>query len=139
VKFRRYYTTHREQLLDRAAAKRGRPRAEQRATCSECGDALEGRRRVVCSERCASARFSRLNPEAVARKVAAGGSAGASSAPPADQLPTAPLRFRASRGLHNFGQRPAFTAGRLLSGMATPTHPVSILPGVVQSSKALTA
>jgi endogenous inhibitor of DNA gyrase (YacG/DUF329 family) len=70
AKSRRYYVRNREAVLDRAAAKRGRPRAEQRAACSECGDALEGRRRVVCSERCASARFSRLNPEAVARKVA---------------------------------------------------------------------
>jgi CheY-like chemotaxis protein len=31
--------------------------------CSECGVELEGRRRVVCSERCREARFKRLHPE----------------------------------------------------------------------------
>ena len=38
--------------------------------CAECGAELEGRRRVVCSERCREARFKRLHPDAYAKREA---------------------------------------------------------------------
>jgi endogenous inhibitor of DNA gyrase (YacG/DUF329 family) len=63
---RRYYAENREEVLEKAAAKRGRPRPPERGTCSECGKPLEGRSRVVCSRRCTDARYRRLHPEAYA-------------------------------------------------------------------------
>jgi len=65
---RRYYLEHREQVLERAAAKRGRPRQPEQTTCSECGDELTGRQRVVCGPRCRDRRYARLHPEAYAAK-----------------------------------------------------------------------
>ena len=67
---RRYYAANREAVLAKAAAKRGsgvRDRPE--LVCSECGERLEGRQRVVCSRRrCKDARFRRLHPVAYAAK-----------------------------------------------------------------------
>ena len=65
---RRYYREHREEILEKAAAKRGRPRTSALTECSECGGPLEGPRRVVCSSRCRDARFRRLHPDAYAAK-----------------------------------------------------------------------
>jgi len=70
---RRYYRTHREAILDRAAAKRGRPRAEQRSTCSECGEELTGQRRLVCSSRCGDARRRQAKAGGHDRRGAGGG------------------------------------------------------------------
>ena len=36
--------------------------------CTECGKLLEGKARLVCSRRCADARYVRLHPEAFAAK-----------------------------------------------------------------------
>jgi hypothetical protein len=60
---RRYYSDNREAVLARAAAKRALVRPAVR-TCEECGGPLSGRQRVVCSRRCKTARFRRLNPAA---------------------------------------------------------------------------
>jgi hypothetical protein len=54
-----------ERALARYYTKRG-PQPVRH--CSECGAELEGRRRVVCSERCREARFNRLHPEAYAAR-----------------------------------------------------------------------
>lgn len=71
---RAYYAANRETVLEKAAAKRGRPRPAERTTCEECRESLEGQQRVVCSRRCQDARYRRLHPEAYAenerRKVA---------------------------------------------------------------------
>lgn len=68
---RAYYLAHREKVLEKAAERRGR-RPVVEATCSECGEPLEGGKRVVCGERrCKEARFKRLNPEAYAAREAA--------------------------------------------------------------------
>ena len=62
---RAYYAANREQVLEKAAARRGRSRPPERTTCTECGNPLEGQQRVVCSKRrCRDARWRRLNPEA---------------------------------------------------------------------------
>jgi len=65
---RSYCSVNRVAVRARAAARKqpALPRA-----CSECGDILEGRRRVVCSERCREARFRRLHPKAYAEREAA--------------------------------------------------------------------
>jgi hypothetical protein len=65
---RAYYAAHREQVLDRAAARRGVSRPAVRGECSECEAPLEGLQRVVCSRRCKDRRYARLHPEAVAEK-----------------------------------------------------------------------
>lgn len=62
---RRYYAANREAVLARAEAKREASRpARLERKCSERGEPLEGRSRVVCSRRCADARYRRLHPEA---------------------------------------------------------------------------
>jgi endogenous inhibitor of DNA gyrase (YacG/DUF329 family) len=66
---RAYYWQNREAVLDKQAAKRGKIRSEA-SECSECGGPLEGRRRVVCSERCRDARYRRLHPVAYAANEA---------------------------------------------------------------------
>jgi len=66
-KSRAYYVAHRETVLAKAAARR--PPAPAR-TCSECGEPLEGRQRVVCSPRCTERRLRRLHPEAYAAREA---------------------------------------------------------------------
>jgi hypothetical protein len=66
---RQFYARNRERILEKAAARRGPPPLR---FCSECAVELEGRRRVVCSERCREARFKRLHPES----CGAGGSEG---------------------------------------------------------------
>ena len=70
---RDYYARNREAVLARTAAKRG-PRPE--LACSECGDPLQGQSRVVCSRRCAEARYRRLHPEAYAANEARVGANG---------------------------------------------------------------
>jgi hypothetical protein len=57
-----------EKSLSRYYARRGEAPAR---SCSECGDELEGRQRVVCSPRCREARFRRLHPDAYAAREAA--------------------------------------------------------------------
>ena len=64
---RQFYARNRERILEKAAARRGPPPVRY---CSECGSELEGRRRVVCSERCREGRFKRLHPEAYAAREA---------------------------------------------------------------------
>lgn len=63
---RRYYAEHREEVLARSQAKRDAKRGPQPPRfCSECGEPLEGRSRVVClRRRCKERRWRRLNPEA---------------------------------------------------------------------------
>ena len=69
---RRYYREHREKILGKAAAKRGKPRPPERTTCEECGALLEGRQRVSCGKAaCRDRRFNRTNPAAYARREAA--------------------------------------------------------------------
>ena len=65
---RAYYAANRELVLGKAAARRAGQPAERRA-CSECGELLEGRRRLVCSSRCRDRRYARLHPEALAEKL----------------------------------------------------------------------
>jgi hypothetical protein len=66
---RRYYAEHREEILEKAAAKRGQSRPRQLTECSECGDPLAGRQRVICgTARCRERRFKRLHPEAYAER-----------------------------------------------------------------------
>ena len=61
---RDYYRPNREAVLARPAARRAAARGPvEPARCVECGVELEGRRRVVCSERCRERRFKRLHPE----------------------------------------------------------------------------
>jgi hypothetical protein len=64
-KSRDYHAANREAVLARAAARK--PPAPAR-NCSECGDELEGQRRVVCSSKCAERRFRRTNPEGYAAR-----------------------------------------------------------------------
>ena len=68
AKGRAYYWANRERVLAKAAARRGGKPGTRASECSECGGPLEGRRRVVCSRRCADARYRRLHPEAYAAK-----------------------------------------------------------------------
>jgi hypothetical protein len=66
---RRYYAEHREEILEKAAAKRGQSRPPQLTEYSECGDPLTGRRRIICgTARCRERRFRRLHPEAYAER-----------------------------------------------------------------------
>jgi hypothetical protein len=66
---RAYYWANRERVLEKAAARRGRERPVERTTCSECGELLEGRQRIICgASRCRDARFRRLHPEAYAER-----------------------------------------------------------------------
>jgi hypothetical protein len=59
-------------VLEKAAAKRGRPRPKENTTCSECGAELTGMQRITCgSRKCRDARFKRTNPEGYARWEAA--------------------------------------------------------------------
>jgi hypothetical protein len=64
-KSRAYYAANREHVLAKAAAKRP---AREPGLCSECGEQLEGQRRVVCSSKCAERRFRRTNPESYAAR-----------------------------------------------------------------------
>lgn len=68
AKARAYYWANRERVLEKRAAARGRLRPVVLAWCSECGGALEGQQRLVCSRRCKDRRYARLHPEAVAEK-----------------------------------------------------------------------
>jgi hypothetical protein len=70
AKARRYYTENRVAILERAAARRTAAEPAPPRFCSECGVELEGRRRLVCSSRCAEARRKRVNPEAYAANEA---------------------------------------------------------------------
>ena len=66
---RRYYAEHREEILEKAAARRGVTRPPARTTCSECGDEFTGRQRVICGKAsCRDRRFKRTNPEAYAER-----------------------------------------------------------------------
>jgi hypothetical protein len=66
---RAYYQANREVVLAKSAAKRGGSRSPEATSCSECGDPLEGRQRVVCGKRrCVDARYRRLHPEAYAER-----------------------------------------------------------------------
>jgi hypothetical protein len=67
---RAYYWANRTAVLEKAAARRGVVRPPERTTCEECGGALEGRQRIVCSRRCRDRRYARLHPEAYAAKEA---------------------------------------------------------------------
>jgi hypothetical protein len=72
AKSKAYYREHREEILEKAAAKRGRPRPPERTTCEECGKNLHGRQQVSCgSATCRDRRFKRLQPEAYAAREAA--------------------------------------------------------------------
>ena len=62
---RAYYWRNREAVLEKAAAKRGRPRPPELTNCTECGAELTGRQRVICGKAsCRDRRFKRTNPEA---------------------------------------------------------------------------
>jgi hypothetical protein len=61
---RDYYHRNREKVLARQAARREAASPSEPRTCSECDAQLESLQRVVCSRRCAEARFKRTNPEA---------------------------------------------------------------------------
>lgn len=66
---RAYYWRNREAVLEKAAAKRGRSRPPELTNCTECGDPLTGRRRVICGKAsCRDRRFRRTNPEAYAER-----------------------------------------------------------------------
>ena len=66
---RAYYWRNREAVLEKAAAKRGRPRPPELTNCTECGDELEGQQRVICGKAgCRDRRFKRTNPEAYAER-----------------------------------------------------------------------
>jgi hypothetical protein len=66
---RAYYAANRERVLEKAAERRGGTRAPQRTTCTECGESLEGRQRVICGKpSCRDRRFKRTNPEAYAER-----------------------------------------------------------------------
>ena len=66
---RAYYWRNREAVLEKAAAKRGRPRPPELTHCTECGDELKGRQRVICGKAsCRDRRFKRTNPEAYAER-----------------------------------------------------------------------
>lgn len=67
---RAYYRANREMVLEKAAARRGKVRPSEPRSCSECGGALEGRQRVVCSWRCRDRRYARLHPESYAAREA---------------------------------------------------------------------
>jgi hypothetical protein len=69
---RAYYFEHREEILDRAAAKRGGSRRPVETACSECGEPLLPGKFVVCGKsKCRDARFRRTNPEGYAAREAA--------------------------------------------------------------------
>jgi hypothetical protein len=66
---RSYYWRNREAVLEKAAAKRGRRRPPEHTHCTECGDELEGRKRIICGKAsCRDRRFKRLHPEAYAER-----------------------------------------------------------------------
>jgi len=66
---RAYYWRNREAVLEKAAAKRGRPRPPELTNCTECGDKLTGRQRIICGKAgCRDRRFKRTNPEAYAER-----------------------------------------------------------------------
>ena len=66
---RAYYWANRERVLQKAAAKRGAPRPPEHTHCTECGDELTGRRRIICAKAgCRDRRFKRTNPEAYAER-----------------------------------------------------------------------
>jgi hypothetical protein len=66
---RHYYAANREKVLARMRAKREALEGPRNQTCSECGDLLEGRQRVICgTASCRDRRFRRLNPEAYAER-----------------------------------------------------------------------
>ena len=66
---RAYYWRNREKVLEKAAAKRGRPRPPELTHCTECGDELTGRQRISCGKAaCRDRRFKRLHPEAYAER-----------------------------------------------------------------------
>ena len=66
---RAYYRANREKVLEKAAARRGAIRAPEQTHCSECGDPLTGRQRLICGKAsCRDRRFKRLHPEAYAER-----------------------------------------------------------------------
>lgn len=66
---RAYYWANREKVLEKAAAKRGKTRSPEQTECSECGELLSGRQRVICGKAsCRDRRFRRLHPEAYAER-----------------------------------------------------------------------
>ena len=66
---RAYYWANREQVLEKAAARRGRTSPAEVSACSECGQPLEGWQRVSCgTSKCRDARFRRLHPAAYATR-----------------------------------------------------------------------
>jgi hypothetical protein len=66
---RAYYAANRERILEKAAAKRGRPRTPSLTHCAECGDELTGIQRVICGKAgCRDRRFKRTNPDAYAER-----------------------------------------------------------------------
>jgi hypothetical protein len=71
-KSKAYYRANREAVLEKAAARRGRPRPPERTNCSECGEPLPQGHRVTCGKsKCREARFKRLQPENYAAREAA--------------------------------------------------------------------
>lgn len=68
-KSQRYYQAHRERILEKAAARRGRSRPPARTTCDECEEPLPEGHRVICGKnKCKDARYRRLHPEAYAAR-----------------------------------------------------------------------
>jgi hypothetical protein len=66
---RAYYEANREAVLDRAAERRGRTRVPALLSCSECGDPLQGRQRVICgASKCRDGRYRRLHPDSYAER-----------------------------------------------------------------------
>ena len=62
---RAYYWANREKVLEKAAARRGAPRPPEHTHCTECGDELTGRQRLICGKAsCRDRRFKRLHPDA---------------------------------------------------------------------------
>jgi endogenous inhibitor of DNA gyrase (YacG/DUF329 family) len=60
---RRYYAEHRDEVLAKAAERRGTVPRVPGGLCVECGEQMTGRaNRVVCSKRCADRRYRRLHP-----------------------------------------------------------------------------
>jgi hypothetical protein len=72
AKARAYYAANRERLLAKSKAEREQERALELRICSECGQPLEGRQRVLCGKRaCKTARLRRLDPDGYAAREAA--------------------------------------------------------------------